>query len=128
YPLPGLADNYLACIAYGRGDLDAMMDHFTHAAKTDPQHYVLIQNVNRARAWFKEGGPQKKLPLSFTMRHDFQLLARATQPPLPAPLPPGFQEWAPTPLPVAAGDAYLKTPDLEGSRSALKNRLKVISS
>jgi radical SAM superfamily enzyme YgiQ (UPF0313 family) len=128
YPLPGLADNYLACVAYGRGDLDAMMDHFTHAAKTDPQHYVLIQNVNRARAWFKEGGPQKKLPLSFTMRHDFQLLERTMQPTLPGPLPPGFDEWAPAPMPVAAGDAYLKTPDVEGSRSALKNRLKVISS
>jgi radical SAM superfamily enzyme YgiQ (UPF0313 family) len=128
YPLPGLADNYLACIAYGRGDLGAMMDHFTHAAKTDPQHYVLIQNVNRARAWFKEGGPQKKLPLSFTLRHDFQLLERTMQPTLPGPLPPQFEEWTPALVPLAAGEAYLKTPDLEGSRSALKNRLKVISS
>jgi radical SAM superfamily enzyme YgiQ (UPF0313 family) len=128
YPLPGLADNYLACIAYGRGDLDAMMDHFTHAAKTDPQHYVLIQNVNRARAWFKEGGPQKKLPLSFTMRHDFQLLERTMQPTLPGPLPVNYEAWTPAQMPVAAGDVYLKTPDHEGSRSALKNRLKVISS
>jgi tetratricopeptide (TPR) repeat protein len=128
YPLPGLADNYLACIAHGRGDVDAMMEHFTHAAKTDPQHYVLIQNVNRARAWFREGGPAKKVPLSFTMRHDFQLLERTTQPTLPGPLPPTFHEWTPAPLPATAGDVFLKTPDREGSRSALKNRLKVVSS
>src|SRR5262249_16679916 len=116
------------CIAYGRGDFDAMMDHFTHAAKTDPQHYALIQNVNRARAWFRNGGPAKKLPLALTMRHDFQLLERTVQPTLPAPLPANFAEWTSAVEPVAAGEAYLKTPDLEGSRSALKNRLKVLSS
>jgi len=127
YPLPGLAYNYLACVAYGRGDLDAMMSHFTHAAKTDPQHYVLIQNVNRARAWFREGGPAKKTPLRLTMRHDFQLLERTMQPTLPGPLAPNFDEWTPAPIPAVAGDDYMKTPDHEGSRSALKNRLKVIS-
>jgi radical SAM superfamily enzyme YgiQ (UPF0313 family) len=127
YPLPGLADNYLACIAYGRGDLEAMMNHFTHAAKTDPQHYVLIQNVNRARAWFREGGPAKKLPLPLTARHDFQLLERTMQPTLPGPLASNFAEWSPALHPPVASGDYLKTPDLEGSRSALKNRLKVIS-
>jgi len=128
YPLPGLADNYLACIAYGRGDLDGMMEHFSHAAKTDPQHYVLIQNVNRARAWFRDGGPAKKVPLVLTARHDFQLLERTMQPTLPGPLPPNFAEWAPAAEPAVAAEAYLKTPELEGSRSALRSRLRVISS
>jgi tetratricopeptide (TPR) repeat protein len=49
YPLPGLAHNYLACIAYQRGDLDRMMDLFLRAAKLDPQHYVLIKNVEPRR-------------------------------------------------------------------------------
>ncbi|HMI88440.1 MAG TPA: radical SAM protein, partial [Polyangiaceae bacterium] len=93
YPLPGLAYNYLACIAYARGDLEAMMNHFSHAAKIDPQHYVLIQNVNRARAWFKNDGPKKHLPLTLTARHDFQLLERTVQPTLPGPLPPNFADW-----------------------------------
>ncbi len=128
YPLPGLVDNYLACIAYGRGDLQGMMDHFSHAAKVDPQHFVLIQNVNRARAWFREGGPAKKLPLSLTARHDFQLLERTIQPTLPGPLPANFEDWGPLPSLPAPADSFLRTPDVEGSRSFLKTRLKVVSS
>jgi hypothetical protein len=87
YPCPGLALNHLACIAKARGDLDAMMDLFSLAAKTDPQHYVLIQNVNAARAWFKQNGPSRGLPLALQVRHDFQLLERTMQPTLPGPLP-----------------------------------------
>lgn len=128
YPLPGLVDNYLACIAYARGDVESMMNHFSHAAKIDPQHYVLIQNVNRARAWFRDGGPKKNLPLLLTARHDFQLLERTMQPTLPGPLPSNFAEWGPATHAAVAGADYLKTPELEGSRSALRNRLRVISS
>lgn len=95
YPLPGLALNYLACIAAARGDIQGMQDYFTTAAKTDPQHYVLIQNVNRARAWFSQGGPAKGLPLDLLARHDFQLLERTAQPTLPGPLPEDFAVWAP---------------------------------
>jgi radical SAM superfamily enzyme YgiQ (UPF0313 family) len=127
YPLPGLAFNYLACIAHARGDLDAMMDHFSRAAKIDPQHFVLIQNVNRARAWFREGGPGKKLPLHLTARHDFQLLERTIQPTLPGPLPPDFAEWGPALAPTTPADVYIRTPDVEGSRSSLKTRLKVVA-
>ena len=136
YPLPGLVHNHLACIAKARGDLDGMMDHFSHAAKIDPQHYVLIQNVNAARAWFKQGGPGKGLPLSLNVRHDFQLLERTVQPTLPGPLPEGWQAWAP-PLERAAAargaaaiadQAFLRTPEHEGSLHGLKprTRLKVV--
>jgi hypothetical protein len=128
YPLPGLAYNFLDCMGYARGDLDAMMNHFTHAAKIDPQHYVLIQNVNRARAWFKNDGPQKKLPLVLTARHDFQLLERTVQPTLPGPLPPNFAEWTAHQVAAVPAEAYLRTPDVEGSRSSLRTRLKVVSS
>jgi hypothetical protein len=128
YPLPGLAYNYLACIAHSRGDLDAMMDHFSHAAKVDPQHYVLIQNVNRARAWFKNEGPQKHLPLALTARHDFQLLERTVQPTLPGPLSVNYAEWTSHVIAPVAAETYLRTPDVEGSRSSLRTRLKVVSS
>jgi anaerobic magnesium-protoporphyrin IX monomethyl ester cyclase len=139
YPCPGLVYNHLACIAKARGDLDAMMDLFTTAAKTDPQHWVLIQNVNKARAWFKEGGPAKKLPLDLVVRHDFQLLERTLQPTLPGPLPDDYAEWKPPRVapdavaagavgPVGADDPFVKTPDLEGSKKSLgdRRRLKVI--
>lgn len=128
YPCPGLAYNHLACIAKARGDLDAMMDLFTTAAKADPQHWVLIQNVNAARAWFKQGGPGKKLPLDLVVRHDFQLLERTAQPTLPGPLPDDWAEWKPALAPTEAAETFVKTPDLEGSGKGLgdKKRLRVV--
>ena len=127
YPCPGLAYNHLACIAKARGDLDAMMDLFTTAAKVDPQHWVLIQNVNAARAWFKAAGPAKNLPLDLVVRHDFQLLERTVQPTLPGPLPDDYAEWKAAPLPAAPADVFVKTPDMEGSQKGLgKKKLRVV--
>jgi len=120
YPLPGLGYNYLACIALQRGNIQAMQDWFTLAAKRDPQHYVLIRNVNAARAWFAQGGPGKGLPLDLVARHDFQLLERTVQPALPGPLPDDFAEWAPPVTPARA-------PEPAVTHVAGKARLKVVS-
>lgn len=87
YPLPGLVCNALACIAHARGDIEGMKDHFMRGAKTDPQHPLLIQNVQAARSWFAQRGPERGLPLSLSAHHDFQLLERNLQPTLPGPLP-----------------------------------------
>jgi tetratricopeptide (TPR) repeat protein len=94
HPTPGVGWNYLACIAHERGNEQGMMDAFSEAARCDPQHWTLIQNVNRARAWFKAGGPARKLPLSLIARHDFQLLERTVQPMLPGPLSDDFADWS----------------------------------
>jgi radical SAM superfamily enzyme YgiQ (UPF0313 family) len=131
YPCPGLAYNHLACFAKARGDIDGMMNLFTTAAKTDPQHWVLIQNVNAARAWFKESGPSRNLPLTLSVRHDFQLLERTAQPTLPGPLADDFAEWKATPLRSEALPTFIKTPDVEGSGKGLgdptgKKRLTVL--
>jgi hypothetical protein len=132
YPCPGLAYNHLACFAKERGDIDAMMHQITTAAKADTQHWVLVQNVNAARRWFKESGPSKKLPLDLVVRHDFQLLERTAQPTLPGPLPADFAEWKPAPapaIPPEAAASYVKTPEQEGSTKPLgqrKKRLDVI--
>jgi tetratricopeptide (TPR) repeat protein len=126
YPLPGLAYNHLACMAKARGDYDGMMDAFSEAVRRDPQHYVLVQNVQAARAWFKQGGPAKNLPLELVARHDFLLLERTVQPTLPGPLPDDFAEWKPAPKPPEPATIYVRTPDVEGSTSNLKPRLKVI--
>ncbi len=125
YPCPGVAYNLLACIAKARGDLDGMMDSFSAGAKLDPQHWVLIQNVNRARAWFKERGPERGLPLELDPRCDFQLLERTLQPTLPGPLPEGWQAWESPPEPEP-GALYVKTPDVEGSGLGLGKKLTVI--
>jgi radical SAM superfamily enzyme YgiQ (UPF0313 family) len=98
YPVPGLAYNHLACLAYARGDVEGMQDHFMTAAKTDPQHHVLIRNVNQARSWFQQRGPEQRVPLELTVRQDFQLLERTQQPTLPGPLPEDFNDWERVPV------------------------------
>lgn len=128
YPLPGLVYNHLACIAKAKGDLDGMMEHFSTAAKLDPQHYVLIQNVGRARAWFKQGGPSRGLPLDLAVRHDFQLLERTAQPTLPGPLPVDYAQWTTPPARSPESPTFAKIPEVEGSRHELrdKKQLRVI--
>jgi radical SAM superfamily enzyme YgiQ (UPF0313 family) len=101
HPLPGLCLNYLACCAFARGDIKAMQDHFLSAAHNDPQHYVLMGNVERTRGWLRDNGPAQGLPLRLHARHDFQLLERTAQPTLPGPLPEGFAEWEPGSPPPA---------------------------
>jgi anaerobic magnesium-protoporphyrin IX monomethyl ester cyclase len=99
-PTPGLAYNYLALSLFQRGDLEGMMKSFLTAAKVDPQHYVLIKNVETARAWFKNGGPERKLPLELIGRHDFQLFERTVQPALPGPLADDFADFSASPAPA----------------------------
>jgi hypothetical protein len=115
-----------------------MQDHFTAAAKRDPQHYVLIQNVNAARAWFAQGGPGKNLPLKLAARHDFQLLERTVQPTLPGQLPEDFAAWtekdrapAREALAPSGTDAVPgRSPAIAGSAASFdaRTRLRVIPS
>ncbi len=93
HPLPGLLYNYLACIAFARGDVELMKTHF-EAAMQDPLHPVLMRNVQAVRAWLQQGGPAKRLPLRLDARHDFELFDRAVQPSLPGPLPRDWARWA----------------------------------
>jgi radical SAM superfamily enzyme YgiQ (UPF0313 family) len=119
HPLPGLALNYLACAAARRGDYDAMMDSFSEAARRDPQHLSLIHNVERARRWFRERGPERGLPLALEASHDFRLLERTVQPTLPGPLGDDFATWDREPArPVEAEAAVARV----GSSIALGSR------
>jgi len=97
-PTPGVAHNILACIAHQRGDVQGMMDQLSEGAARDPQHVVLIRNVEAARAWFRQGGPAQGLPLELHAQHDFQILERTEQPTLPGPLPPDFATWRSDPI------------------------------
>lgn len=73
-----------------------MMDRFSEAAARDPQHAVLIRNVERARGWFNEQGPERGLPLELQARQGFELLERTVQPTLPGPLPEDVLQWSPS--------------------------------
>jgi radical SAM superfamily enzyme YgiQ (UPF0313 family) len=100
YPAPGLALNYLACIAAKRGDTAATNALLSDAMKRDPQHGVLVRNAQIVKQWARDGGAAKGLPLDLLAAHDFQLLERPTQPTLPGPLPADFAIWqAPPPPP-----------------------------
>jgi radical SAM superfamily enzyme YgiQ (UPF0313 family) len=104
FPAPGPARNYLAVIAYARGDLRAMQNEFMIAAKTDPQHHVLIRNVEAARAWFRDRGPERGLPLNLVAQHDFQLFERTRQPTLPGPLAEDVHVWEEAEPSIASSD------------------------
>jgi anaerobic magnesium-protoporphyrin IX monomethyl ester cyclase len=129
YPVPGLAYNYLACIALGRGDVKGMQDQFMKAAKTDPQHHVLMHNVERARAWFRDKGPERNLPITLSARHDFQLLERTHQPTLPGPLPTDFADWGAAPVPAPRTVPSPREVMLEGheKQGFPSKRLRVLS-
>lgn len=128
HPLPGLLLNARAVIAKEKGDFDAMMDLFTQAAKRGPQHWVLIQNVNRTRAWFAQQGPARGLPLDLEIRMDFQLLEKTLQPMLPGPVD-GAKLAAShaSPLTRSMGE-IIKSPLTEGSRRPMGRRLAVVPS
>lgn len=129
YPVPGLAFNYLAVIELQRGNLRGMQDHFMTAAKTDPQHNVLIQNVEKVRAWFRQNGPASNIPLALDARHDFQLLERTLQPTLPGPLAEDFHDWnaTPRPAPRHLPESSEVTPERYGKQGFPERRLKVLS-
>ncbi|MBX3131180.1 MAG: radical SAM protein [Polyangiaceae bacterium] len=121
HPTPGLVFNSIACSAYAAGDVERMKAAFLEGARVDPQHWVLIENVQRARRWFAERGPERAEPLILDARHDFALFERNLQPTLPGPLPEGWQAWVEPPAPRRA-PARREPP--EQSRT----RLKVVSS
>jgi radical SAM superfamily enzyme YgiQ (UPF0313 family) len=92
YPLPGLALNYLACIAARRGQPEKVKELLGEANRRDPQHWVLAYNTRAA---------QRGDLGSLVAKHEFQLLERAAQPTLPGPLAEDFARWGPSPAPPA---------------------------
>jgi tetratricopeptide (TPR) repeat protein len=106
YPLPGLALNYLACVAARRGDIDGMNRRLAEADSLDPQHWVVRHNRQVVQRWLAGGMPLRDLLPRLEARHDFQLLERMAQPTLPGPLPEDFATWSPpaSPAGVAVRD------------------------
>jgi anaerobic magnesium-protoporphyrin IX monomethyl ester cyclase len=111
YPLPGLALNYLACIAVRRGEVERMSEYFAEASRRDPQHWVVQRNLQSVRQWLEQEGPGRRLPLDLDARHDFQLLERTVQPTLPGPLSDDFAVWQPPPPPVERPVGGTASPD-----------------
>jgi anaerobic magnesium-protoporphyrin IX monomethyl ester cyclase len=94
YPAPGLALNYLACIAARRGDAKAMHERLAEAAARDPQHWVVAASLKAVSKWRSEGAAG--LP-NLVAGHDFRLLEQPLQPTLPGPLSEDFALWKPPP-------------------------------
>jgi len=115
YPAPGLAHNYLACIAAQRGDVAAMRSHFDEARRVDPQHWALVHNARLLR----DGDISAGVVAQLVADHDFQLLERTAQPTLPGPLDPDFAVWHPPPA--------LPTRPVGSSRRADPRKLRVMA-
>lgn len=98
YPAPGLALNYLACIAARRGDASAMRERFADAMRRDPQHWVLARNLRVLEQRDARGGGDP-YAADLVATHDFQLLERGAQPTLPGPLASDFAIWHSPPRP-----------------------------
>ncbi len=94
-PVPGLALNYLACIAGQRGDIPALRARLNEAAARDPQHGLVLRNLQIVKRHAAQGGGAPELLAG----HDFQLLERPAQPTLPGPLPDDFAIWRAPPSP-----------------------------
>jgi tetratricopeptide (TPR) repeat protein len=95
HPLPGIAENHLACIALAKGDIETARVHFARGVDLDPQHPLLIRNVQAFTDWLDTGGPARDGKLRLEASHEFQLLERTRQPTLPGPLAKDFTVWAP---------------------------------
>jgi anaerobic magnesium-protoporphyrin IX monomethyl ester cyclase len=119
YPAPGLAINYLACIAARRGDIEGMKERLSEATRRDPQHWVLARNVQTVRDWLAKGAAARGAPIGLEASHDFQLLERPAQPTLPGPLGPDFAVWHP-PVPPPARP-------VGGERRVDARKLRVVS-
>ena len=126
HPLPGLCLNYLACIAAQRRQYKVMQDLFTEAWRRDPQHYVLVRNVQTVKAWLDKAGPLRDMPLELVAHNDFQLLERTAQPTLPGPLPADFATWS---APASPGPAPEMRVPQTGSHASFqpRTRLRVVS-
>ncbi|MDC0741970.1 B12-binding domain-containing radical SAM protein [Polyangium mundeleinium] len=126
HPLPGLCLNMLAVIAARRSAWKNMQDLFTEAWRKDPQHWVLVRNVQKVKAWLDQAGPLRGLPLELEAHNEFQLLERTVQPMLPGPLPPDYAVWsAPAPR---AQNPEMRVPQT-GSHASFqpKTRLRVVT-
>jgi anaerobic magnesium-protoporphyrin IX monomethyl ester cyclase len=99
YPLPGLAYNYLACIAAKKFALQGVHENLRQALRSDPYHYVVAHNAEMVRRWLVDGGPVKGLPLELRATHDFQLFERTVQPTLPGAIAPEFFTWPESQVP-----------------------------
>ncbi len=126
HPLPGLCLNTLAVIAARRAAWKKMQDLFTEAWRKDPQHWVLVRNVQKVKAWLDQAGPLRGTPLDLEAHNDFQLLERTVQPMLPGPLPADFAAWsAPA---ERAQDPEMRVPQT-GSHASFqpRTRLRVVT-
>ena len=102
YPIPELAENYLAGILGRRGDLAGMQKLLRQATDREHPHPLVVANARALDAWLAAGGPRSGRKLDLAMRHDFHPVTPAVQPIAPAPLPPGYLDWAETPADLRA--------------------------
>jgi len=85
FPMPGIALNYLACLAVERGKIKEALEYLKQA-KTRDNHHCVEQNLKSLYGWLTTGAyRQQRKPLLVTY-HEFEPHQSATQPIVPAPI------------------------------------------
>ncbi len=112
-PTPGLILNARACIAAQQRDYARLKSLLVEGAQRDPQHYLLLTNAARTKAWFDAGHHLSDRLLELEPRHDFQLYERTQQPMLPGSLPDNWADWS---------TASLVSPDLPDKQRTRESR------
>jgi len=102
YPLPELAENYLAGITGRRGDLAGMRRILRRAADREHAHPLVAANAEALTAWLADGGRRSGRKLNLAMNHDFAPVLPPVQPIAPAPLAPADLTWPAAPPHVPA--------------------------
>ncbi|MCP4135070.1 MAG: radical SAM protein [bacterium] len=84
YP-EGFIYNYRACIAAERKEFRVMIENLEKGRACYP-HHIIMKNLQLARNWLNQGGPDCGLPLNLEARHDFEVNLKKEQPLLPGPI------------------------------------------
>lgn len=85
YPFPGLALNYLACIAAAKRDFSGVMAYLFKAQENYP-HDVVIKNMQSFHTWINAGGMEKGMPLNLIAHNLFEMNFIFQQPEKPGPI------------------------------------------
>jgi radical SAM superfamily enzyme YgiQ (UPF0313 family) len=101
YPVPDLVYNYLAGITGRRGDLGGMKAQYDRLVQRPGVHPLVAANAKALDQWLAGGGARSGRKLNLAMRHTFEPAFVASQPVLPAPLPPNACRWPDAPAAAA---------------------------
>ncbi len=93
FHLPGLALNYLACVAAARRDYQTMERYLSRAVKSHPRRPA-VENTRLVKRWLARGGPGGEEPLTLIPGDGFETGSMGRQPEEPGPITLNIGKWS----------------------------------